>query len=217
MKTPQSKILAWAAVLLASNLVSPVAFAGKFVRPAIVHTAYSASEYSSATGGSVAGGFDWGVGRQHELSFEVARASWSFDQPGGLPGLGTTGEGDVTPLLVNYRYSLGAAEAKFRPYVGGLAGLLFFSGDASVTLSGVRYGGSADETQAVYGLAVGIAGRLSDTISLDAGYRYLGAQDVSVGSRYSQGTAGFTGSAGPDIKLPAPSAHLLAVSLTFEF
>jgi opacity protein-like surface antigen len=217
MKTPRCKALTLAGALVASCFVTHTVFAAKFVRAALLHTTHTSSEYSSETGGSLAAGLDWGAARQHELSFEVARSSWSFDRPAGTPGLGTLGDGDVTPLLVNYRYYLGAVEAKFRPYAGGIAGALLFSGDATVSLSGIKYAGSVDETQAVYGAAVGMAGRLSDTVSLDVGYRYLGGQNISAASRLFAGTSGYTGAAGPDIKLPAPSAHLLAVSLTIQF
>jgi opacity protein-like surface antigen len=220
MNTPTSKKTTWAFALGLGLLSFQALPAAPFVRAGVQYFSYSDSDYSAEAGGSVAAGLTLGPSGEHELSLEVAHAAWSWSRPGALaPGLGYSGEGHVTPILASYRYYIGAADARVRYYAGLSAGFVKPSGDAKFLGSGVNYGGSASDAAAAFGVTAGINGKLTEAVSWDLGYRYLQAQDMDVATRAGVGasTTDFSGPAGPDIRLPAPSAHVVALGLKIRF
>src|SRR5688572_3305754 len=115
MKTPLLlSRFTWASALCLGLLLPGAASAAGFARAGVMYVGYT--EFDAETGFAVAGGLTWGAAQEHEVSLEIARAPWSWDQSFGGAGLGYTGEGDFTPILAGYRYYVGTAEARARFY-----------------------------------------------------------------------------------------------------
>jgi len=179
-----------------------------FIRPGALYVSYKDAGFSDKGGVSLAAGAGFGATKEHELSLEVIRAVWSWKQQfGSFVGLGFTGAGHCTPILANYRYYFGQADAQIRVYAGASAGVVLSSGDIVLALSGTMRTGSANKTKAAYGAAIGVTGKLSTKLSYDLGYRYLQSDGFDV--LY----------ASPALVAPFPgfSAHQLMLSLKFEF
>lgn len=180
-----------------------------FIRPGALYVSYTGTGVSGSSGISLAAGSGFGATKEHELSLEVIRASWSWkQQAGSFVGLGYSGDGHCTPILANYRYYFGQADARVRVYAGVSAGVVKSSGDVLLALSGIMGTGSASKTKAAYGATIGLTGKISAAISYDLGYRYLQSDsfDVAYGPPASR-LAPF----------PGFSAHQLGLSLKFAF
>ncbi|MDO4636006.1 MAG: opacity family porin [Lautropia sp.] len=86
-----------------------------------------------------------------------------------------------------YDYDTGT---EFTPYVGGRLSANKLKYAAGYTATGERLSSSTSKTKFGYGLLLGVAYRLDDMMTLDAGYRYnhldskLNAHEFSVGVRY---------------------------------
>lgn len=86
-----------------------------------------------------------------------------------------------------YDYDTGT---EFTPYVGGRLSANKLKYAANYTAVGDRFSSSTSKTKLGYGLVLGVAYRLDDMMTLDAGYRYnhldskLNAHEFSVGVRY---------------------------------
>ena len=78
----------------------------------------------------------------------------------------------------------------FVPYVGGRIAANKLKYSAGYAAAGQRFSESKSKTKAGYGLLLGFGYKLSNEMTLDAGYRYnhmdsdLNAHEVSVGLRY---------------------------------
>jgi opacity protein-like surface antigen len=196
------------------------AFTEGFIRPAAWYLDYTEAEMPSKAGASLAAGARFGEIKQHELSLEVARASWSWDHLSGLaPGfmLGRSSSGHLTPVLVNYRYYFGAADSRFIFFMGGSAGVTKVSGNVQVVLSGPpSYGSSLDKTQATWSGTVGVTAKLTMIMSVELSYRYLQTQGFEVSSRLATAPGSYAGSAGPTIHFPDTSAHAVALGLKIK-
>lgn len=177
-----------------------------FIRPGALYVSYTADGFSGKGGFGLAAGTSFGATKEHELSLEVIRAEWTWNHPVGFV-LGTSGEGHYTPILANYRYYFGQADARVRIYAGVSAGVVKSSGNIVRALSGPIWFGSANKTKAAYGAALGVTGKLSTTISYDLGYRYLQSDGFDV--TYTP----------PTLVAPFPglSAHQLLFSFKFAF
>ena len=181
-----------------------------FIRPGAVYVSYTDAGLSGNGGVSLAAGTGFGAAKEHELSLEVVRASWSWKQQfGSFAGLGSTGDGYCTPILANYRYYFGQADARLRVYAGASAGVVKSSGDVVLALSGVMRLGSVNQTKAAYGATIGVTGKLSAKISYDVGYRYLQSDNFEVAYTFPP----------PTVVAPFPkfSAHQLQFSVKFAF
>jgi opacity protein-like surface antigen len=218
MNTQRHRNITWACALCFSLFSGPCAQAGGFARAGAQYVGYTASGFSNETGFSVAAGTTWGATQEHELSLEAMRADWSWrDTLGQTMVPGVTGRGHFTPLLLNYRHSFGTAASGFRFYAGASAGVAKTSGEVTVALSGSQYRGTPDETGLAWGATLGITGKLTGVLAYDLGYRYLQAEGFDTPSVLFMGVAGYTGGPGPAIRVPARSAHCLALSLRISF
>lgn len=202
--------LTGAAVLVSAPFVS----ASGFVRPGVWYSHYTMDGGSGEVGGSVAAGWNLGTDRAHELSFELAYVGWSYEK--GTAPLKATGDGHLTPMLLNYRYSFGEATSGVRFYVGGAAGAAKISGHVERDGSGVRYRGDVSATEFAFGPTVGLSGVFAETFSYEIGYRYLVVGDSSVGTQLWGGASGWV-PGGPTVKSPKFDAHVITAALVIRF
>lgn len=209
MKTKINPITLLVCALCFGACSSLTARAEGFIRPGALYVSYTDTGLSGKGGVSLAAGSSFGASKEHELSLEVVRASWSWwQQAGSFVGLGYTGDGHCTPILANYRYYFGQADGRVRVYAGASAGVVKSSGDVVLALSGIMGVGSVNQTKAAYGATLGVTGKISAKFSYDLGYRYLQSD-------------GFDVAYGPPASRAAPfpefSAHQLVFSLKFAF
>jgi opacity protein-like surface antigen len=177
---------------------------------------YTADGYSSKGGGSLAFGTTLGATNTHEANLEIVHVPWSFARPEASlsPGgfLGRRGSGDLTPVLVNYRYSFKGPSARLGLYAGIGVGATRLTGDLHRLLSGVAYSGKVKKWTATGAVSIGLSATITQNISFDLGYRYLHIDGADVSSQLISGSQ-----AGPDLTFEAPKAHAASLGLTFNF
>lgn len=184
------------------------AMAELFVRPSVMYVSYQNSGYSNKTGLSLAAGATLGARAEHELGLEIGRMDWALSQnvnAGGQFVFPTNGSGHFVPFLANYRYRFGANDAQLRYYLGPSLGLANNRGDLTQYRSGVIAHAAFSQWSAAYGGSVGVTMKLTDTLELDVGYRYLHFAGIDPGSGNNR------------ISMDDTQANLLHVGLGFRF
>ncbi len=145
-----------------------------FIRPEVSYALPANSyqyigSFKNAAAFDLAGGVTLG---DQEIGLSVGTASFKVSNPSVdfFDGAQISLKLQETPILVNYRYYLGPKTATVRFYVGASAGILLAK--LSATSSGESVA-SVSSNPWDLGLEVGGAFKLTDSIDLDVGYRFL--------------------------------------------
>jgi opacity protein-like surface antigen len=86
----------------------------------------------------------------------------------------------VLTFLLNGYFDIDTGTA-FTPFITGGLGLARIEGEEAGTVLGVPYSGDEDDTVFAYQIGLGAGFAVSETVSLDCRYRYLGTADPDFG------------------------------------
>ena len=118
------------------------------------------------------------------------RGWYKASESGAVPGFGTlSGSSDIdsTDGMVNAYYDIGHFD-RFTPYVGGGIGVAYnHAAAANVALNGASVGqiGSGNNTDFAWQLSAGTAIAITQSLSLDVGYRYIDLGSAQTGDTFT--------------------------------
>ncbi|WP_334176570.1 outer membrane beta-barrel protein [Pseudoxanthobacter sp.] len=142
---------------------------------------------SAVTGGlGIGAGLRWSRWLRTDLTLDYAfpgevKASQTCLSCGGR--LGASAQIASLAMLANAYADLPSL-GRFTPWVGAGAGIAHLSlsgGDISLAGTGIAQIASADAWNFAWQGSAGVAMKLTDAVSLDAGYRYMGLGNLSAG------------------------------------
>lgn len=135
--------------------------------PRIAFTVESELETDFMFGAAV--GYDFGMGR---IEGEIGYSMHDLEASGASVASG--GDIDILSLLINGFYDI-ETKSPVTPYVGGGVGVAFIDIE-DVSVSGIVIENKNDKVFA-YQLGAGIGYAVTDSVTLDFGYRYFAASD----------------------------------------
>lgn len=173
------------------------------IRPTAYYVKPTAGEYSGALAGGLLIGSEFGLQKEHEVSTEWAYTWW--DSSASVPGISLSAREHYMPFLVNYRYHFGPQTQSFRVYAGPSVGFTYSKIDVNARIGSVRTNLSTNDWTLTVSGTIGALIKLSQSVSLDLGYRYLHTE----AGTYSIGGYSFEGN--------AATAHMAYTGLNFRF
>lgn len=206
--------------LLAVSLAVLSAHAETFLRPSTGWLVFQNSGYSNKPAFGLAAGRAFGEDDAHEVSLEFSHADWEYllAPDSAVMGASTTGgSGRFQPLLLNYRYRFGTADAKVRLYGGASAGFARVHGDAwqvqPVAPPNGDWVGSTSGWRGSWGVALGVEIQLTKRLALDAGYqlRAVAGPEATLHPRNSPANNQRS------LDLPDLTAHVISAGLRCSF
>ena len=138
----------------------------------------------------------------NQFELEVGYAKWDYSEAGTIGGTPYTASADLTfvPVLLTYRYQWNFTE-RLGLAIGPSAGMTYVEGSGSATVGGVTASVSDDDWIFTYGAGVQLNFKVTDSVALTLGYRYLFNEDATFSV------------AGTKVKVTDLDTHLIEIGL----
>ena len=183
----KSKLVMLGCIIMLMSAFSVLAADGVYISGNIGLAYLSDSDLSTAAvpGIVVETEFDYGLNVNGAMGFVVGQGRMEIEvayrtndiDSFSVIGVSVPGGGDVTALsgLLNAFYDI-KTDSAITPYLGGGIGVANVEID-NLSILGIPFPGSEDDTVFAYQLGGGIGYAINDTMTVDLGYRYFATAD----------------------------------------